>query len=599
MQLSPTPDLGSNRRVLITAAIITVCVWAVMAWSQGDIAKTLGDTDDAMRLVLVRDLLSGRGWYDQLVTRLQPPVGAYMHWSRLLDGALAAMTWVFRLVVAPSSAELATRFAWPLLWIFPAVVCALTIVRSLGGRAAVFVGMVLMLVDVQLYAQFRPGRVDHHNVQITLTLIAAAFTLTGRGRVGWAVGAGVAAGLGLAIGIEALAFQALIGASYGARLVLDPDEARSARAYGLALAASTLVFFALQTPPWRWSMSFCDSLGWNLLIAIGVAGVGLAAVASWGAKLSAAQRFGLLVLVGAAATAAYLGADPRCLHGPFASVDPRLRPIWFDRVQELRSWPVLLRVDRDAAIVSMTMALMGLASAIYLLATRRRRLDPALWLACALMALAAFAASHALRMEDYAFWFGVPIVAAAFTDIAARRLRGLLLPTLVASLFLSPVCVALAMTAAVKLSARPTAKVAAKAKARTAAAADSCFDTRAYAPLETLPPGVVLADIDLGPFVLAHSANSVLSAPYHRMSWGIWAAHVALAAPPGAAERAARALKVRYVVDCPGSGSSQGPTSLEDNLRRGRVPPWLEPLSKPGDTLQIYQVKPAVSPQTP
>lgn len=37
-----------------------------------DITKSLGDTDDAMRLVLVRQLRPGGGWYDQLVLRPRP-----------------------------------------------------------------------------------------------------------------------------------------------------------------------------------------------------------------------------------------------------------------------------------------------------------------------------------------------------------------------------------------------------------------------------------------------------------------------------------------------------------------------------------------------
>ena len=64
-------------------------VWAALIWAHSDIGKTLGDTDDALRLVLVREVLHGRGWYDQLVTRLAPPTGVWMHWSRLLDGRRA------------------------------------------------------------------------------------------------------------------------------------------------------------------------------------------------------------------------------------------------------------------------------------------------------------------------------------------------------------------------------------------------------------------------------------------------------------------------------------------------------------------------------
>src|SRR3954452_14790108 len=41
------------------------------------------DTDDAMRLVQVRDLLAGQSWFDLTATRLDPP-GTLMHWSRVV-----------------------------------------------------------------------------------------------------------------------------------------------------------------------------------------------------------------------------------------------------------------------------------------------------------------------------------------------------------------------------------------------------------------------------------------------------------------------------------------------------------------------------------
>jgi len=68
-----------------------------------------GDTDDATRIMLVRGLLHGQGWWDQHLMRLQPPVGVYMHWSRLLDGGIALMERVFALVVDWPRADWLTR----------------------------------------------------------------------------------------------------------------------------------------------------------------------------------------------------------------------------------------------------------------------------------------------------------------------------------------------------------------------------------------------------------------------------------------------------------------------------------------------------------
>ena len=48
-------------------------------------------TDDAMRLVQVRDLLAGQGWFDLTQYRLNPPDGVAMHWSRLIDLPIAIL----------------------------------------------------------------------------------------------------------------------------------------------------------------------------------------------------------------------------------------------------------------------------------------------------------------------------------------------------------------------------------------------------------------------------------------------------------------------------------------------------------------------------
>ena len=48
------------------------------------------DPDDTLRLVQVRDLVAGQGWYDLRQHRVDAPHGGVpMHWSRLVDIPLA------------------------------------------------------------------------------------------------------------------------------------------------------------------------------------------------------------------------------------------------------------------------------------------------------------------------------------------------------------------------------------------------------------------------------------------------------------------------------------------------------------------------------
>lgn len=581
MPLSPSPDLRSSRRLLVAAAVVTVIVCAYLAWRVGDVTTSLGDTDDAMRLVLVRGLLRGRGWYDQWVGRLQPPLGVYMHWSRLLDGGLAAMDAALRTVLAPPAAETAMRFAWPLLWIFPVSLGGLALARSLGERSAVFICAILLATDITLYVQFRPGRIDHHNVQITMAVAAAAFAVArGERRALWAALGGLSTALGLAIGVEALAFHALVGASYAAALAADRRAAPAARAYGLALALGSLALHLAQTPPQRWLLPFCDSMGFNLVAALLAAGLGLALAASLSLRMSWRGRTAAVAAVGAAAAAVYLAIDPICIRGPFAAVDPRVRPFWFDNVLELDSWPVLLREQRNAAIHSIAAGVICAAAALWLVVRGRREPLRGDWLlaACALLGVAAQA--RAYRMEDYGLWFGAPALAIGLSDLAARLLKDRMVPVGVLAVLLSPATVA---DGAVVLAAR-----FARPPARTPL--DRCYDTRSYAPLAALPPGLVMAEPDLGSFVLANTRDSALSAPYHRMTWGILAAHDALSAPAARAEAQVRALRVTYVLDCPAHPLRAAPGGLAADLRAGHPPAWLQPLSGPGQPLHIFRV---------
>jgi hypothetical protein len=424
-----------------------------------------------------------------------------------------------------------------------------------------------------------------------MALIAAAAAMAGRERSRWAMVAGAASGLGLAIGVEALPFEALVGVSYAFRGALEPGEARVARAYGLSLFAASSALFAIQTPPWRWSLSFCDALAANVIVALAVAGLGLAAVATWGTKLSAVRRLGSTALVGIGSAAAYIALDPRCLGGPFAAVDPRLRPFWFDRVQELESWAQLMRRDHDWAVQSITLTLMASAAAIFLVIRRPR--TPEAPLALALVLVAGVAAANALRMHDYVYGFGLPVLGAAFAAVTDKAWRGLLVPTVAMSLALSPASLGWVLGRATRPPSPPHRVVA--GTAHPAPGLGQCLQSDIYRPLAALPAGVVLGEIDLGPFILAETKDSVLAAPYHRMTYGILSAHEALGASPTAAEAKTRALNVAYVVECAGAPLRVGPGSLEVALRDRRPPAWLEPLSTPAQLLQIYRVRP----QTP
>ena len=606
-----SPDLSSARWMALLAlgVVAIMAVWlGTGAWNAMD--SGYGDTDDATRLVAVRALLDGRGWWDQLVTRYQPPLGLYMHWSRLLDGGLAGLDRLFRLGLSADDAEFAARFTWPLLWIFPAALASLMTARRLGlgllNNAAVIVCAVILASDIWLYIQFRPGRIDHHDVQMTCAFLALAGVVQPGRNIKGALLAGIASGLGMAVGLESLAFSAVIGAMLALRFGFDREHAGAAQAYGLSLALTASIAFAIQTPPWRWGVEACDMLSWNLVAAVLVSGFGLAALARFGAALRWPARLGLLAGLGAAAGATYLGLYPRCIHGFFADVDPRVRPIWLNYVQEVRPINFVLKRNTSEGVARIAVWTLGAIAWLILGLRPERRRDFAWWLSGLMMAMGIAAAASAIRMTGYAEWFAAPIVAAAVVDVLVKAEYANWFAVLLAAAVASPSTVAAAADGATGrilplLPSKHAHAAHGPARKKPPAPVDTCFDDDSFDPLaDAKPVGIVLSEVDAGPFVLANTDDSALAAPYHRMAWGVLRAHAILKAPAtggGAAgsEALARQAGIAYVLECRmhqhhGDRDDMARTALQKQLDAGVSPPWLQPLTARSASLQIYRV---------
>jgi hypothetical protein len=362
----------------------------------------------------------------------------------------------------------------------------------------------------------------------------------------------------------------------------------------------------------------CDALGLNLLVGLVLAGGGLAACARLLPQGDWRWRLLGLALTGGVAGAVFLALDPHCLKGPFADVDPAIKPIWLSLVQEVRPWPSYLKRNPDLALGQAVPGVMALLAWAWLGIKREpgRGFDAG-WLASGLCIVLAMGATWtAIRMGSYLGWFSLPPIAAFVADLSARRLsgswRGALIGLLGLSLLFSPAG-ATEVVVAVQAKGKPVkaayekyvgrylkppAKPVAKAKPKPRV--PGCFETRPFADLAKLPPGLVLSETDLGPFILANSPSSALRAPYHRMSWGILAGYKVLAAPAEEAQVEARRLDIVYLLECPSHAKNVDHTQLKAGslgkaLDAGKPPSWLEVAAK-NPTRVVYRVRPAAAP---
>jgi hypothetical protein len=587
-----SPRLSRSLLLLLTSlGWVFACLWLLNS-NVHLLAERLGDADDAMRLVQVRQFLAGQGWFDLHFDRVQPPQGYESHWSRLVDAGLVALYRLFQLLAGSERAEDLMRATWPLFWLFPALAAVAFTAARIAGLPGAVLALVFSVVSVAGLEQFRPGRIDHHNVQIALAAMCAASVVwSDRSQLAAAL-AGLLGALMLAIGFENSPFVIFAGAAMAARYVFNPDAAPATRIFGSTLAAATVVALLISVSPSALDLTRCDALAGNIALPVAAGGVLLAFGASsrWpGARASRRALVAGLALLVSLALFAWL--EPACLRGPFAHVDPDIRSIWLDHVKEARSFFGTIESGRAAAAMgSLAYPLTALILGT-LVASKLKWRDgfPRLVLmALLLMSLGLLAVL--IRTFTYAAWFAVPVMAVAVIDFWNwSRLNGI-----AARAATIIIATPLAITAAaVLLTDRiaPSANDNAESGQESACAADA-----SYRVLARLPKGLVVSDINLAPLILALTPHSVLGAPYHRLSTGIVDTHSFFASPARVALEVAQTHGIDYVSFCPsfvfsGFAGARREGTLWRDLDQGNVPSWLELVpSSAREPIRIFKV---------
>jgi hypothetical protein len=554
-------------------------------------AVTVHDADDALRLVQVRAFLAGRGWFDLHEARLAPPLGYDSHWSRLIDAGLAGLFLVFNAFVDHALAERLMSALWPVLWLVPTIGGAAAIAWRLMGREAAFLVLLLGVFGLPGMGQFRPGRIDHHNVQIALTVLAVAATVwSDRMRsMGWAAGA--LTGLTLAIGFEGLPLLVLCGAAFTLRYVVGRHAAPALRAYGLSLAAGMLAAFLVSVGPEHWTESVCDAIAINSTAAVIAGGLALAAAASYFADERPWMRWAAGAAAAAAAVTVFALLEPRCLGGPFALMDPALQSIWLAHNSEMQSLVDLMAKDPMVGIATAAFPVVAVLALALAAQRPELRRDFGFLVASGAFLLASVIMLVAIKIYAYAMWLGVPLVAVAALHVSSRLALESLVARFLMGLLITPTTVTIgAMTIASAAGIDGVPGVNSPER-------QACMRKDNYASLARLPAGLLVAnELEWGPYLLAWTPHAVLAAPYHRLSASILTAHQVFARPPQEARAILTGIQAAYVVTCGPLGAirrgrEKAAATLAARLEAGDVPDWLESVGEMQGPFAVYRVK--------
>ena len=324
----------------LAGAWLALCLYV---WA-GVSTLATGDNDSLLRLVEIRDLIGGQGWFDLHQYRMGPQGGFIMHWSRLVDAPIATIILVVSAFTRKlAMGETAALLAWTTLLMAAALAFMLRIVRAVGGDWALLPAFIICTAALFFGGVFVPGDIDHHNVQLTLTLAAMTALITGRSHVAGIV-AGATCALMLAVGMETLPFVAVAGLTVSAGYLLGGRaEAAKAAGFGFGFAGIGFAAFLATVPASAWLASQCDAYSLPQFSVTMLSGLGLAAAAvSPALGRSFVGRLAALLALGVVVAALAATAFPQCLADPFAGLDPRLQQFWLNHVTEAQPfWSVL------------------------------------------------------------------------------------------------------------------------------------------------------------------------------------------------------------------------------------------------------------------
>ncbi|SHN83453.1 hypothetical protein [Bradyrhizobium erythrophlei] len=585
----PKEQGGLHPDFWIALLFLAGSVWLALPAIKGGVFDALS-TDDAMRLVEVRDLIGGQGWFDLFQHRMDPPGGTSMHWSRLIDAPLAALILLLKPLVGMHSTEAVTLYVWPALLFAVALALVAAIARQMTNSfIPVIPAVVLAVLCLPALVHFRPGAIDHHNAQIDLLLAMILLAAQIESNVVKAALCGLTGSLSLAIGIEMLPAIGAVGvAVFGLFVWRGAPVARQAGAFGAGLAASSLLLAPALLPSSSWTTQACDAFGAPVVLLTAGGGISLLLMVG----IDRYFRTLLMRIVSAAALAtvligAFLVLFSGCIAPPFAHLDPIVITLWVNNIAEAISLPRMLQLFPEKVPGYYVFPVLTLGFAVLALirsaASERFRWSVGIAPLAALIGFSLFQ----MRGAAAASMVAAPLFAASLAVLWPKfaSVRNLV----ILSAIVSPFSLALA-----GLSAKPLMDVIFKPE--PIGGLSPCQTLSDVASLKELPKGRVMAPVDLGPAILVETNHEVFAGPYHRNNDGMTALIRLMLAPPPAARQILSDRHVDYVVTCSATPDANiiklAPEGLEARLARGDPPDFLERLHlDPNDKIAVWRVR--------
>ena len=565
----------------------------------------LVDPDSFMRLVRVTRLYETGAWYDVSVPRINAPYGDILHWTRPFDVVLLVGAWL----LAPF-----LGFKAGLFWVGAAISPLLSLVAAVALYWAVaplferrlrYLTVVVFLLQPAVLVYAMAGRADHHVLQVVLMVVFGGLVLRLLTRPfdrNTALGAGVAAGLGIWVSVEFLVALACALSVLGLVWVrFHGGWARVNLTFAAGLAIMVALALVIERPPAQLLAVEYDRISVvHLVIAVIVFAYWYAVtVLPMATAWIAGPGRRLAIGIGGAGVGGLLLAVlfPKFFAGPMADVDPMLFTVWMDFVGEMKPmWPTDM-VGLGKMIFFVGAATICLPFSAIVVWTERDRDRWAAWafMGLGLAVFLVLALQH-VRFVPYAEVALAPIVAEIIGRVRkwTRALRPEPFRLAVRVAASSSLLVgSLAAGAAVTSANRPPQSVAGGGKCPIPSVARYLDRQDGFGDR----PRLIAAMIDHGPELVYRTKHSVLAGPYHRNRQGILDNHRIIAAADAADSRRLIARRgVGLVLLCPLESERKvfltgtAGTTLYQQLIEGNPPSWLRQVELPASLAEYFRL---------
>ncbi len=551
----------------------------------------LNDPDNYQRLVQVRDWMGGQSWWDTKQHRIDPPTGLQMHWSRLGDLPLGLLIHFFSLFAEHTKAEMLAVVSLPPLLLFVTIIFLCRTARNIGSVPAERFLQLFVIATSFFLAQFIPGRIDHHGLQLLLLSAAlAAATAMPTKRSGLLTSLSVA--IALLIGLETAPLLLAIPA-WMALNWLWKGEAQKAQLQGFLIGILFFLpfLYMISVAPSDWNRLTNDQVGIGHLAIIAMAAASLALILQFKLRSLEHRLAGLAIF--AIATALPVLAFREVLAAPYSAIDPLLQQLWIGSIAETQSaWPIadtnplrLLRYHLFPALALLA------ATGVYLATGREPKL-----LLILMVGLAGFALSiWQIRAMAAASMVALLLCSITIAHLWQKRSE----PLGTARLFASMLILNGHFGFMIYHMVAPDDRQGMSMVAETTLT-NRCETQLRGEDYNQVRPGLVLNGISSGALILARTHHSVLAAANHRGIEGNGKAYRILLAPSSEAHVALARNGVDYVLTCRDSElerlAQYAPDSLAADLVRQHIPEWLLPISHEGGEAVLFF---AISPDKP